>query len=148
MRKRVETGKVFRVAKFSLIMVATVLGVQVLPGAHATGSFTLSAVPNGFVFFTGDPCDTSTLNVTSVGGFSGTVALTYIRPVPSGGTGVSGPSSIIVPAGGSNTVDLNVCPGGTSGGFVWTVNGAGGGFSANTTIRIHETICSRPPCPV
>jgi hypothetical protein len=133
----------------ALLLVAVIASsAQLLPLTHATGSFTMSASPSLFFFFTGDPNDYSNLTVTSVSGFSGTVALTYIPPNPSGFTQVSGPSSIIVPAGGSNSTTLTVYPGRTTGTFVWTVQGSGSGFTTHTTITIKEKICTTPPCPL
>jgi hypothetical protein len=140
-------SKSFRLMNVALMIAVLSSILYSIPAAHAVGSFTLSPSPSIFYFFTGDPCDVSTLTVTSVGGFSGTVALRYI-PNPGGTTGVSGPASITVPSGGSSQTDLSVCPGGSSGTFTWIINGSGGGFSTNTTITIREHIChSPPPCP-
>jgi hypothetical protein len=146
---RIEKLRTFSGLASALLLVAVIASsAQLLPLAHATGSFTMSASPSLFFFLTGDPNDYSNLTVTSVGGFSGTVALTYIPPSPSGYTLVSGPASIIVPAGGSNTTTLTVYPGRVSGTFTWTVQGSGGGFTTHTTITIKEKICTTPPCPL
>jgi hypothetical protein len=155
--EKVKMAKMIRIKKFktlrglasTLLLVAVMASsAQLLPLAHATASFTMSASPSSFFFFTGDPNDYSNLTVTSVGGFSGTVALTYIPPSPSGYTLVSGPPSIIVPAGGSISTTLTVYPGRVSGTFTWTVQGSGGGFTTHTTITIKEKICTTPPCPL
>ncbi len=50
---------------------------------------------------------TSSLTVTSIGGFSGTVSLSYVAPSPSGGTSVTGSSSVFIRVGGTATVTLS-----------------------------------------
>ena len=91
---------------------------------------------------------TSNLTITSIGSFSGTVNLSYIQPNPSGGTSVSGPSSVFVPAGGSATVTVS----GTfstraNTPYFWTIAGQSGRYSGNATLDVYYWVCSRN-CPL
>jgi hypothetical protein len=119
--------------------------LSILPLAHATSSFTLATNPSTVSIscniYGCDPARTvdSTLNITSVNGFSGTVALTYTGP---SGPYVTGPSSASVSSGGTTSVIITAhATGATSGNFVWTITGTGGGFTTSTTLTIDYFYC-------
>lgn len=84
---------------------------------------------------------TSTLTITSVNGFSGTVTLTYTA-AHLGGPYVTGPSSASVSAGASTSVTITAHSGGTvAGNFVWYIGGSGGGYSTSTAFTIQYYYC-------
>jgi hypothetical protein len=117
------------------------------------GGFTMSLNPTELLKYCqpyGCPYalqNTSNLTITSIGSFSGTVTLSYIAPNPSGGTTVSGPSSVYVPAGGSATVTVSGTFSNTKNtAFFWTIAGQSGRYSANATLDVYYWVCSRN-CP-
>jgi hypothetical protein len=118
------------------LIVLGLLAIQLgLSPAYATGDFTITANPSSF----GEPIAGgkffSTINVTSTGGFSGTVSLS--ATAPSGVTTTFNPTSVTVSSGGSATstlkiafdIDCNIGPGHTV-----TVTGQSGTLSHNVQI--------------
>ncbi len=86
---------------------------------------------------------TSNLTITSMGGFSGNVTLSYIAPSPSGGTSVTGPSSVNISAGGSATLTLTATlPTRANTDYYWTIQGKGGGYTTSTTLDVYYHACS------
>ena len=91
---------------------------------------------------------TSSLTVTSIGGFSGTVSLSYIAPSPSGGTSVTGPSSVFIPVGGTATVTLSATlPTQRNTDYYWTIRGQSGTYDASATLDVYYHVCTKN-CPV
>ena len=119
---------------------------------QVNSGFVLSLNPSLVSFFCTptNPCPTniiSKLNVTSFRGFSGTVALAYVQPSSgTGGTSLTGPSSVYLASGASVRLNLTASHGTSSGDYTWTVQGQSGGLTVSTTLTIHEYICTRN-CP-
>ena len=119
------------------IIVLGLLAIQLgLSPAYATGDFNITANPSSF----GEPIAsgklTSTINVTSTGGFSGTVSLS--ASATNGVTTTFNPTSVTVSSGGSATSTLkiafdvdcnNIGPG-----HIVTVTGQSGTLSHNVQI--------------
>ena len=92
----------------------------------------------------------STLTVIGLNQFSGQVNLAYIGPANQvSGVYATGQPSVTVPPGGGPVI-ANVTAHGsgtTSGTFVWTIKGSGGGLSFNTTLTIRYTWCAHCVLP-
>ncbi|TMI10334.1 RHS repeat-associated core domain-containing protein [Candidatus Bathyarchaeota archaeon] len=90
---------------------------------------------------------TATLTVTSVLGFSGTVALSYLPPGSgTGGTSLSGSSSVSLTSGGRAQVTLTATLGTLTGNYVWTIQAQGSGKTALLQFTISEYVC-HTNCP-
>lgn len=88
---------------------------QLMP-THATGDFTITANPSALGTITAGTRHNITINVTSTGGFSGTVSLT--ESDNGGLTASFNPTSVTVSSGGFKTSILTIvfgdCPIGNS----------------------------------
>jgi len=118
---------------------------QIADALHGTvGGITMSVSPSS-VGWACNPygCDNPSplsivLGVASVNGFAGAVPLSYIPPSNSGGSSVTGPSFINVPAGGSAQVTLYAYMASVSGDYVWTIQA---GSLASTTVTLSYRFC-------
>jgi len=118
--------------------------------------FVMSTSPSSVSIFCNvfgcDPGHTvnSTLTVIGLNQFSGSIGLAYIAP-PNFISGVylSGQPSVAVPPGGGSVIATITAHGSgtTSGTFVWTIKGSGGGLSFNTTLSIRYTWCAHCVLP-
>ncbi len=91
---------------------------------------------------------TSSLTISSTSSWSGTVNLSYIPPSPSGGSSVTGPSSVLLPAGGSVTVTLSaVPPNKANTDFFWTIQGTNGPSTTSAILDDYYWVCHQN-CPV
>src|SRR3989441_615167 len=113
----------------------TSIGVTVT--APPTPDFSISANPAG-VSFVADQSATSTISLTSTGGFTGTVALTAAS-APSGVTASCAPSSI----SGSQTSTCTLASS-TPGSFTVTVTGTSGSLVHTTSISVTVTAPAVP----
>ena len=113
----------------------TSIGVTVT--APPTPDFSISANPAG-VSFVADQSATSTISLTSTGGFTGTVALTAAS-APSGVTASCAPSSI----SGSQT-SICTLASSTPGSFTVTVTGTSGSLVHTTSISVAVTAPAVP----
>jgi len=114
----------------------------------ATQSFSMATNPSRVSITCGtgscDPAShvTSTITLTSLNGFSGTVNLTYVQPNPNCCTTLSGLSYAYIPLGGSVNVTITAGVfGTTSGTYTWTIIGSGVVFSTSTTLMVAYTWC-------
>ena len=115
---------------------------------HAKPFFNMSTNPSSMTIvcnqFGCDPGQSvsSTLTITSVNGFSGTVTLSYIPPGSNCCTTLTGPSSANVPLEGTVTATITAGVLGTkSATYVWTIDGSSGGFTTSTTLTITYFFC-------
>src|SRR5438128_2029130 len=83
-----------------------------------------------------------TLTVNSVGGLSGNVNLYYVPPSGNYGNSLTGPSSIWVPAGGSNTATLTASAWSHLGYWTWTIKAGNSGSFGTVPLTIHYYYCS------
>ena len=88
----------------------------------------------------------SNLTITSLGGFSGTVSLSYNAPNPDGGSLVTGQPSAYLTAGGSVIVPLGATPPSTVGDYLWTIIGQSGTHTTSATLDVYFHRCTRN-CP-
>ncbi len=93
-----------------------------------TPSFTISASPSSFTVSPNTP-QTSTIAVTSIGGYTGTVTLT-----PSSGS--ISPTSVVVPASGSVTTTLSFTPTAST---TITISGTDGTLTNSVSIPVTIT---------
>ena len=113
----------------------TSIGVTVT--APPTPDFSISANPAS-VAFVADQSATSTISLTSTGGFTGAVALTAAS-APSGVTASCAPSTI----SGSQTSTCNLASS-TSGSYTVTVTGTNGSLVHTTSISVTVTAPANP----
>ena len=104
--------------------------LNVLSPTATTPSFTLSATPGAVPVATGSSA-TATVQVTAVGGFSGTVTLS-VTGLPSGVTGTFGALN----ASGASTLTLAASATAALGNATLTVTGKSGTLSATTVITL------------
>jgi len=83
-----------------------------------------------------------TLTVNSVGGFSGNVNLYYVPPSGNYGNSLTGPTSIYVPAGGSNTASLTASAWSHLGYWTWTIQAGSSGNFGSVPLTIHYYYCN------
>ena len=118
-------------------------------------SFAMSTSPSTVSIFCNiygcDPGHTvnSTLTITGVNGFNGSVALSYVAPSNSvSGVYLTGQPTVNVPLGTPMLLNVTAHGSGTtSGTFVWTINGSVQGFSINTAVTITYTWCAHCVLP-
>jgi uncharacterized membrane protein len=106
--------------------------LNALAGA-ATASFTLSASPSSLSIAQGSS-GTSTITVTDVGGFSGSVTLAA-SGLPSGVTAAFGTN----PTTGTSVLTLTASSTATTGTATVTITGTSGSLSATTTVALTVT---------
>ena len=82
------------------------------------------------------------LTVNSVSGFNGNVNLYYVPPSPNGGNSLTGPASIYVPAGGSNTATLTASAWSQRGYWMWTIQAGSSGNFGSVPLTIQYYYCN------
>jgi subtilase family serine protease len=111
--------------------------VTLTVSAPPTPNFTISASPTSRSVKRGNSASYA-INVSSVGGFAGSVSLTPSAPPP-GGTAYLSPTSVNVASGGTSSATLTVTStlGGTpKGSYNITVTGTGGSLTHSTTVSL------------
>jgi len=102
---------------------------------HVTPDFAISASPATISLSTGAP-STSTITLTSLGGFSGNVVLSA-SPI-SGFSETFSPGTVFLPSGGTAASTFTMGTSGTpsGGAYIVTVTGSGNGLTHNTPISV------------
>lgn len=103
----------------------------------AAPDFSITALPASLIVFQ-NAANTTTLTLTSVGGFAGNVSLTMTAPFAAIGV-AGGGSPLHLTAGGSNTTTLAVYPTSQTapgGSYTITITGASGGQVHTVTLPI------------
>src|SRR5271166_707799 len=102
-------------------------------------SFTLSDSPNNLSITQGGAAGTSTITVTDLGGFSGSVTLAA-SGLPSGVTAVFSPN----PTSTTSTLTLTASATATTGTATVTITGTSGTLMATTTLALTVTAAATP----
>ena len=111
--------------------------INALAGA-ATPSFTLSDSPSSLTIAQGGS-GTSTITVTDLGGFTGSVTLAA-SGLPSGVTAVFSPN----PTTSTSTLTLTASGTATTGSATVTITGTSGSLTATTTLALTVTVAGTP----
>ena len=110
----------------------------------AAPDFSITALPASLIVFQ-NAANTTTLTLTSVGGFAGNVSLTMTAPFATIGV-AGGGSPLHLTAGGSNTTTLAVYPTSQTapGNYTITITGASGGqvHTVNLPITVKASGCN------
>jgi subtilase family serine protease len=112
--------------------------IGLLAGSSSSPSFTLSASPSS-VTVTQGSSGTSTITVTDVGGFSGSVTLAA-SGLPSGVTATFGTN----PTTSTSTLTLTASSSATTGTATVTITGTSGSLTATTTIALTVNSSTSP----
>ena len=104
--------------------------INALAGS-ASPSFSLSDSPSSLTITQGGAAGTSTITVTDLNGFTGSVSLTA-SGLPSGVTAVFGPN----PTSTTSTLTLTASSTATTGSATVTITGTSGSLVANTTLAL------------
>jgi len=112
--------------------------INALAGS-GTPSFTLSDSPSSLSITQGGAAGTSTVTVTDVGGFTGSVTLAA-SGLPSGVTATFGTN----PTTGSSTLSLTASATATTGSSTVTITGTSGSLTATTTLALTVTAAASP----
>src|ERR1700689_996075 len=112
--------------------------INLLAAGSATPSFTLSASPSS-VTVTQGGSGTSTISVTDVGGFSGSVTLAA-SGLPSGVTAAFGTN----PTTGTSVLTLTASATATTGAATVTITGTSGSLTASTTVALTVNSAATP----
>jgi subtilase family serine protease len=112
--------------------------INALAGS-GTPSFTLSDSPSSLSITQGGAAGTSTVTVTDVGGFTGSVTLAA-SGLPSGVTATFGTN----PTTGSSTLSLTASATATTGTSTVTITGTSGSLTATTTLALTVTAAAAP----
>ncbi|HTU41398.1 MAG TPA: protease pro-enzyme activation domain-containing protein [Candidatus Aquilonibacter sp.] len=112
--------------------------IGLLAGSSSSPSFTLSASPSS-VTVTQGSSGTSTITVTDVGGFTGSVTLAA-SGLPSGVTAAFGTN----PTTGTSVLTLTASSTATTGSATVTVTGTSGSLTATTTIALTVNSTTSP----
>jgi subtilase family serine protease len=110
----------------------------------ATPDFSISASPSTLTIQTGNS-GSSTVTVTSLNGFSGTVS--FVASAPPGLGADLSPSSLAVASGGSNssTLSITAAPATAAGTYTVTVTVTSGSLSHSATVTVNvQTVTSAP----
>jgi len=110
-------------------------------GAAQTADFTITASPSNLTIPAGST-GASTITVTSINGFSGTVSLT--DTVPAGLTCSMSPSAVTLGTGGTATATIS-CTSSVCATYTVTITGTSGSLSHSTTVTYNFTCPSAPP---
>jgi lysozyme len=104
-----------------------------------TPDFSITASPTSLTIQQGNS-DTSTITITSIGGFDQIVQLTVYR-APSGVTATLNPEQVTPPPGGStsSTLTVSVDPAATPGGYTFSVVGTNGTLAHDVAISLEIT---------
>jgi subtilase family serine protease len=112
--------------------------INLLAAGSATPSFTLSASPSSLTVTQGSS-GTSTISVTDVGGFSGSVTLAA-SGLPSGVTATFGTN----PTTGTSVLTLTASATATTGTSTVTITGTSGSLTATTSISLTVSSTTSP----
>ncbi|MGA7895153.1 MAG: hypothetical protein WCA49_18185, partial [Candidatus Sulfotelmatobacter sp.] len=112
--------------------------INTLAGS-ATPSFTLSASPSSVTITQGGAGGTSTITVTDLGGFSGSVSLAA-SGLPTGVTAVFSPN----PTSTTSTLTLTASATATTGTATVTITGTSGSLNATTTVSLTVNAAGTP----
>jgi len=112
--------------------------INALAGS-STPSFTLSDSPSSLTITQGGAGGTSTITVTDLGGFSGSVTLAA-SGVPSGVTAVFSPN----PTSATSTLTLTASASATTGTATVTITGTSGSLMATTTLTLTVNAAASP----
>jgi subtilase family serine protease len=112
--------------------------INALAGA-STPSFTLSDSPSSLTISQGGSSGNSTITVTDVGGFTGSVTLAA-SGLPSGVTAAFNPN----PTTGTSTLSLTASATATTGTSTVTITGTSGSLTATTTLSLTVTAAATP----
>jgi subtilase family serine protease len=113
--------------------------INLLAPTSTSPSFTLSASPSSVSITQGGAAGTSTITVTDVGGFTGSVTLAA-SGLPSGVTATFGTN----PTTSTSTLSLTASSTATTGTSTVTITGTSGSLSATTTISLTVTAAASP----
>jgi subtilase family serine protease len=113
--------------------------INLLAPTSTSPSFTLSASPSSVSITQGGAAGTSTITVTDVGGFTGSVTLAA-SGLPSGVTA----SFSTNPTTSTSTLSLTASSTATTGTSTVTITGTSGSLSATTTISLTVTAAASP----
>jgi len=114
----------------------TIRGSTILVDITLRQDFAIKASPTSLSFLAGSS-GSSTLTVSSLGGFTGTVSLAA-KSYPSGLSVSPGANSIVVPANGQNTAGVLV-GGSVPGSYVVVVDATSGGVTRSVAIPVTIT---------
>jgi len=114
-------------------------GIINLLAGSATPSFTLSASPSSVTITQGGAGGTSTITVTDLGGFSGSVSLAA-SGLPTGVTAVFSPN----PTSTTSTLTLTASATATTGTATVTITGTSGSLNATTTLALTVNAAASP----
>jgi subtilase family serine protease len=114
-------------------------GIINLLAGSSTPSFTLSASPSSVTITQGGAGGTSTITVTDLGGFSGSVSLAA-SGLPSGVTAVFSPN----PTSTTSTLTLTASATATTGTATVTITGISGSLQASTTVSLTVNAAGTP----
>ena len=114
-------------------------GIINLLAGSSTPSFTLSASPSNVTITQGGAGGTSTITVTDLGGFSGSVSLAA-SGLPSGVTAVFSPN----PTSTTSTLTLTANATATTGTATVTITGTSGSLQATTTVSLTVNAAGTP----
>jgi subtilase family serine protease len=112
--------------------------INALAGS-GTPSFTLSDSPSSLTITQGGAAGTSTVTVTDVGGFTGSVTLAA-SGLPSGVTATFGTN----PTTGTSTLSLTASATATTGTSTVTITGTSGSLTATTTLALTVSAAAAP----
>jgi subtilase family serine protease len=112
--------------------------INLLAAGSATPSFTLSDSPSSLTITQGSS-GTSTISVTDVGGFSGSVTLAA-SGLPSGVTAAFGTN----PTTGTSVLTLTASSTATTGAATVTITGTSGSLTASTTLALTVSAAASP----
>ncbi len=112
--------------------------INLLAAGSASPSFTLSASPSSLTVTQGSS-GTSTISVTDVGGFSGSVTLAA-SGLPSGVTAAFGTN----PTTGTSVLTLTASSTATTGAATVTITGTSGSLTATTSIALTVSAAASP----
>ncbi len=112
--------------------------INLLAGS-STPSFTLSDSPSSLTITQGGAAGNSTVTVTDIGGFTGSVTLAA-SGLPSGVTATFSPN----PTSGTSTLSLTASSSATTGTSTVTITGTSGSLTATTTLALTVTAAATP----
>jgi hypothetical protein len=111
-------------------------------GAPPVPDFSMSRNPTSLTLTQGGSPGTSTITVTALNGFSGSVGLT-VTGCPSGAACTLNPSSVTPPAT-SSTLTVSTPAGATTGTFTLTITGTSGSLVHSTTVALTVNPAAAP----
>lgn len=115
--------------------------VNVWPGSSASPDFSLSASPAGVTIVQAGPGGTTTITVSAMNGFVGSVSLSVSAGLPSGVSASFSPN----PTATSSVLTLIANSIATTGTFTLTITGTSGGLTHTTSVSL--TVNASAPQP-